>query len=66
MLIIIFIPKEIFNIFNHLDAGRGEMHNLELKDGIWVQFCFILLDCLKSPQIIKVIYHYNFHSNLVL
>ena len=65
MMIIIFIPKEIFNMFNHLDARRGEMHNLELKDGTRVQLCFILLDCLKSPQIIKVIYHYNFHSHLV-
>ena len=53
-------------MFNHLDARRGEMHNLELKDGTRVQLCFILLDCLKSPQIIKVIYLYNFHSNLVL
>lgn len=66
MIIIIFIPKEIFNIFNHLDARRGEIHNLELKDGTQVQLCFILLDCLKSPKIIKVIYHFNFHSNLAL
>lgn len=66
MIIIIFIPKEIFNIFNHLDARRGEIHNLKLKDGTQVQLCFYFVGLPEVSQNHKVIYHFNFHSNLAL
>lgn len=62
------MSKEIFNIINHLDARLSRNHNLELVEerehlGSTSRYSVGLP---KVPQIIKVIYYYNFHSNLSL
>lgn len=61
IIIIVFISKEIFNIFNHLDAriARNTQSRVTSRQNAWTLLHLVLLDCPKFSKIIKVIHYYN-------